>query len=52
MFRDIPQSIEVTQGHLKALEAWRVARGMERMRLLRQISPDALLCLSRTAKTD
>ena len=40
MFRDIPQSIEVTQGHLKALEAWRVAQGMERKRLLRQISPE------------
>jgi len=40
MFRDIPQSIEVTQGHLKALEAWRIAQGMERKRLLRQISPE------------
>ncbi len=40
MFRDIPQSIEVTQGHLKALEAWRKAQGMERKRLLRQIPPE------------
>jgi caffeoyl-CoA O-methyltransferase len=40
MFRDIPQSIEVTQGHLKALEAWRSAQGMERKRLLRQITPE------------
>lgn len=40
MFRDIPQSIEVTQGHLKALEAWRIAQGMERKRLLRQVSPE------------
>jgi caffeoyl-CoA O-methyltransferase len=40
MFRDIPQAIEVTQGHLKALEAWRKAQGMERQRLLRQIPPE------------
>ncbi|MDR3641446.1 MAG: class I SAM-dependent methyltransferase [Humidesulfovibrio sp.] len=40
MFRDIPQAIEVTQGHLKALEAWRKAQGMERKRLLRQIPPE------------
>lgn len=40
MFRDIPQSVEVTQGHLKALEAWRKAQGMERRRLLRQIPPE------------
>ncbi|MBI5519550.1 MAG: class I SAM-dependent methyltransferase [Desulfovibrio sp.] len=40
MFRDIPQSVEVTQGHLKALEAWRKAQGMERKRLLRQIPPE------------
>jgi len=40
MFRNIPQAIEVTQGHLKALEAWRKAQGMERARLLRQIPPE------------
>jgi len=40
MFRDIPQSIQVTQGHLKGLEAWRKAQGMERKRLLRQIPPE------------
>lgn len=40
MFRDIPQAVEVTQGHLKALEAWRKAQGMERQRLLRQITPE------------
>lgn len=40
MFRDIPQAVEVTQGHLKALEAWRKAQGMERKRLLRQIPPE------------
>jgi len=40
MFRDIPQAIEVTQGHLKALEAWRKAQGVERNRLLRQIPPE------------
>jgi caffeoyl-CoA O-methyltransferase len=40
MFRDIPQAIEATQGHLKALEAWRKAQGMERQRLLRQIPPE------------
>lgn len=40
MFRDIPQAVEVTQGHLKALEAWRTAQGMERQRLLRQIPPE------------
>jgi caffeoyl-CoA O-methyltransferase len=40
MFRDIPQAIEVTQGQLKALEAWRKAQGMERARLLRQIPPE------------
>lgn len=40
MFRDIPQSVEVTQGHLKALEAWRKAQGMDRKRLLRQIPPE------------
>lgn len=40
MFRDIPQPVEVTQGHLKALEAWRKAQGMERRRLLRQIPPE------------
>jgi len=40
MFRDIPQAIEVTQGHLKALEAWRKAQGMERKRLLRQVPPE------------
>lgn len=40
MFRDIPQAIEVTQGHLKALEAWRKAQGAARARLLRQIAPE------------
>lgn len=40
MFRDIPQAVEVTQGHLKALEAWRKAQGMDRSRLLRQIPPE------------
>lgn len=40
MFRDIPQSVEVTQGHLKALEAWRAAQGMEPRRLLRQVTPE------------
>jgi Predicted O-methyltransferase len=40
MFRDIPQAVEVTQGHLKALEAWRKAQGMDRARLLRQIPPE------------
>jgi len=40
MFRDIPQAVEVTQGHLKALEAWRKAQGMERKRLLRQVPPE------------
>lgn len=40
MFRDIPQSVEVTQGHLRGLEAWRKAQGMERRRLLRQIPPE------------
>jgi caffeoyl-CoA O-methyltransferase len=40
MFRDIPQSVEVTQGHLKALEAWREAQGMEQRRLLRQVTPE------------
>jgi predicted O-methyltransferase YrrM len=40
MFRDIPQAVEVTQGHLKALEAWRKAQGMDRVRLLRQIPPE------------
>lgn len=40
MFRDIPQSVEVTQGHLKALEAWRTAQGMEPRRLLRQVAPE------------
>ncbi len=39
MFRNIPQSVEVTQGHLKALEAWRSAQGMEQRRL-RQITPE------------
>lgn len=38
MFRDIPQSVEVTQGHLKALEAWRCAQGMESKRLLPQVT--------------
>jgi len=40
MFRTIPQAVEVTQGHLKALEAWRTAQGMERKRLLRAITPE------------
>jgi predicted O-methyltransferase YrrM len=40
MFRDMPQSIEATQGHLRALEAWRKAQGAERARLLRQIPPE------------
>lgn len=40
MFRDIPQSVEVTQGHLKALEAWRSAQGMEPKRQLRQVSQE------------
>ncbi len=40
MFKDIPQAVEVTQGHLKALEAWRKAQGMERKRLLRQVPPE------------
>lgn len=40
MFRDIPQAIEVTQGHLKALAAWRNAQGQESRRL-RQVSPEA-----------
>ncbi len=40
MFKDIPQAVEVTQGHLKALEAWRKAQGMERRRLLRQVPPE------------
>jgi predicted O-methyltransferase YrrM len=40
MFRDIPQAVEATQGHLKALEAWRTAQGMDRKRLLRQIPPE------------
>jgi predicted O-methyltransferase YrrM len=40
MFRDMPQSVEATQGHLRALEAWRKAQGMERKRLLRQIPPE------------
>lgn len=40
MFRDIPQSIEVTQGHLKALEAWRAAQGMEPKRQLRQVTQE------------
>ncbi|MBA4357649.1 MAG: methyltransferase, partial [Desulfovibrio sp.] len=40
MFRDMPQAVQVTQGHLKALEAWRKAQGMERARLLRQIPPE------------
>ncbi|MBU1042676.1 MAG: class I SAM-dependent methyltransferase [Proteobacteria bacterium] len=40
MFRDIPQAVEVTQGALRGLEAWRKAQGMERNRLLRQIPPE------------
>lgn len=40
MFRDMPQSVEATQGHLRALEAWRKAQGAERARLLRQIPPE------------
>jgi len=40
MFRDIPQAVEVTQGHLKALEGWRKAQGADRSRLLRQIPPE------------
>lgn len=40
MFRDIPQSVEVTQGHLKALEAWRAAQGMEPQRLLPQVTQE------------
>lgn len=40
MFRDIPQSVEVTQGHLKALEAWRSAQGMEAKRQLRQVTQE------------
>lgn len=40
MFRDIPQAIEVTQGALKGLEAWRKAQGVERNRLLRQVPPE------------
>jgi len=38
MFRDIPQAIEVTQGHLKALEAWRAAQGVEQRRQLSQVT--------------
>lgn len=41
MFRDIPQSVEVTQGHMKALEAWRKAQGVEPKRLLPQVEPEA-----------
>ncbi|SNR80389.1 Predicted O-methyltransferase YrrM [Humidesulfovibrio mexicanus] len=41
MFRDIPQSVEVTQGHMKALEAWRKAQGVEPQRLLPQVEPEA-----------
>lgn len=40
MFRNIPQSVEVTQGHLKALEAWRCAQGMEPKRQLRQVTQE------------
>lgn len=40
MFRSIPQSVEVTQGHLKALEAWRAAQGMEPKRQLRQVTQE------------
>lgn len=40
MFRDITQAVEVTQGHLKALEGWRTAQGADRSRLLRQITPE------------
>jgi predicted O-methyltransferase YrrM len=40
MFRDIPQAVEVTQGALKGLEAWRRAQGMEEKRQLGQIAPD------------
>jgi len=36
----MPQAIEVTQGALKGLEAWRRAQGMEPIRLLDQIGPD------------
>lgn len=39
MFRDIPQAVQVTQGHLKALEAWRNAQGQEHRRL-RQVTPE------------
>jgi len=40
MFRDIPQAIEVTQGHLKALAAWRNAQGLAGRRMT-QVSPEA-----------
>ena len=40
MFRDIPQAVQVTQGHLKALEAWRNAQG-DPARRMRQVSPEA-----------
>ncbi|MDO9631950.1 MAG: class I SAM-dependent methyltransferase [Humidesulfovibrio sp.] len=40
MFRNIPQAIEVTQGHLKALAAWRNAQGVEARRVV-QVSPEA-----------
>lgn len=40
MFRDIPQAVEVTQGHLKALEAWRAAASPDPGRHLRQVSPE------------
>lgn len=40
MFRDIPQAVQVTQGHLKALEAWRSAQG-DPARRMRQLSPEA-----------
>lgn len=39
MFRDIPQAIEVTQGHLKALAAWRSAQGVGSRRMT-QVSPE------------
>ncbi len=41
MFRDITQAVEVTQGHLKALEGWRQAQGADESRQLRQVSPEA-----------
>lgn len=40
MFRDMPQAVEVTQGALMGLEAWRKAQGLEQSRLLDQIGPD------------